>query len=82
MFIFTIDVLFHRKTYYFLEKTVFLTSRKFSVSEHVPHMLLLIRLDHRLNNSAKQIQLFAFRKPKGLLRWRKHFCDSVIFIIS
>lgn len=35
------------KNSHFLEKTTFLASKKFSVSEHVPHMILLIKLDHR-----------------------------------
>lgn len=58
--------LFLRSMYYSIEKLPFsgkdyiFGKKKFSVSEHVPHMLLLIKLDHRFNYSAKQIQIFAF----------------------
>lgn len=61
--------LFLQLTYYsiekksrFLEKTIFLASKKFSVSKHVPRIILSIKLDHRFNCSAEQILLFALRK--------------------
>lgn len=57
--------LFLQLTYYSIEKkSRFLekTSKKFSVSKHVPRIILSIKLDHRFNCSAEQILLFAFRK--------------------
>lgn len=61
-FVFTI-VLFHRKKPNTFWKILWFWQAKRSLClERVACMLLLIKLGHRFNYSAKQIQLFAFRK--------------------